>query len=309
MAYQTGTATTYSTLLDTLITFATANGWVLSRDDRGTTGEVILKGTGLAGTDAIYVGVRRYANVPGDAYGWVLQGFTALTGAAWMVQPGAITGRLPCLPLWNDTIKYWMMVNARRIILVAQVSNIYVAMYLGYILPYSSPGQWPYPLVIGGSNITDDSYNVPRYSDNGGNMTVPFIPAGDDNASPLVVRLADGTWRRLWNHIGSITPPGAVGSSLYTTHGVWPYSESTFGSNNNGITFLRPNMAGDYSLLPLRLARTETPDLLGIFDGVRHVPGYNSSSEDTVTEGTDTWLVVQNVFRTGLQSFFAVKEA
>lgn len=309
MAFQTGTATNHVTLLDALVTFATAHGWVIMRDDRGTLGEIILKGTGTSGTDAIYVGVRLYSVGGADTYGWSLQGFTAFTGAAFMNQPGAITGQIPCIPLWNDSIKYWFFVNSRRIIVVAQVSTIYVAAHLGYILPYGTPGQWPYPLCIGGSNVTDSFYNVPRYSDTSGNMSVCFNPvSGATNSSPLCIRTADGVWHRLWNSSNGITPPGQTSQQLTVANGVWPYNERNQ-SGAVGWFYLRPNQAGDTPLLPLRLCRPDTPDLLGIFDGAKYVSGVLNSSEDTVADGSDTYIIFQNTFRTTFSDFFAVLEA
>jgi hypothetical protein len=309
MAFQTGTATNYSTLLDALVTFAIANGWTIQRDDRTSLGEIILKGSGSSGTDAIYVGIRRYANPTSDIYGWVLQGFTAFTGATFMNQPGAIPGNVPCVPLWNDTIKYWFFVNSRRIIMVAQVSSVYVAMHLGYILPYGTPGQWPYPLCIGGSNVTDSTYNVPRYSDTSTNMAACFNPVGTSTAnSPLVIRTASGSWQRLWNDDSTIVPPGQSISTLMTGNGVWPYNER-YQTGGFGWHFLRPSQNGNTPLLPLRLCRPDTPDLLGVFDGVKAVPGAGKSSEDTATEGSDTYIIFQNTFRTTLSDFFAVLQA
>jgi hypothetical protein len=309
MAFDTGTATNYSTLLDALVTFATANGWTIQRDDRGSLGEIILKGSGDGGTDAIYVGIKRYASPGNDTYGWSLQGFTGFTGAAFMLQPGAITGNLPCISLWNDTIKYWFFVNNRRIIVVAQVATIYVAAYLGYILPYGTPGQWPYPLCIGGSNVTDSTYNVPRYSDTSNSMSVCFNPvAGSAGSSPLVIRASSGTWQRLWNASTTILPPGQSTSLLKVGNGVWPYNER-YQSSGVGWFYVRPNQAGDTPLMPLRLCRPDTPDLLGIFDGVKYVSGYNNGSEDTATEGSDTYIIFQNTFRTTLSDFFAVLQA
>lgn len=314
MAYQISNGTTVphatneSTLLDALVTFVTANGWTLERDNRLTLGNVILKGSGTSGTDAIYVGIQRYYSPGNDTFGWYFQGYTAVTGAGFNIEPGAITGRVPCLPLWNDTIRYWFFCNARRIVVVALVGTVYVSAYLGYILPYASPGQWPYPLVIGGSNVTDNFYNVPRYSDTSANMDSPFTcNGGTDTASQLVVRDASGAWVRLFNRRGGITPPGQTNNSLWTARGVWPYVERYAGTF--GWWFVRPNMAGDESLLPLRLVRDDTPDMYGIFDGVRFISGVDKASEHTKTENGNTWIAFQNTFRNTLQDFFAVLRA
>lgn len=313
MAFTSGTATNFSTLLDALVTFATANGWTLHNDQRGTTGEVTLKGTGLAGTDAIYVGIKKFTDAGNDIYGWLLQGYTAFTNAGFLNNPGAIAGAIPCLPLWNDSIDYWFFVNARRMIVVAKVSTVYLSAYLGYMLPYASPGQYAYPLVIGGSNVSNGAgTTMPRYSDTTATrMGAPFIPVGDTSNCALCVRTADGTWQRLPNALTSIIPPGQTATFLNTARGVHPYCEKFAEQTTTvyGWAQVRPNQAGDYPMQPLRICRGDTPDLLGIFDGVRFVPGYGLSAQDTITEGGNTWLVFQDTFKTSLDSFFAVLEA
>jgi hypothetical protein len=148
-----------------------------------------------------------------------------------------------------------------------------------------------------------------RYSDNSGNMIVPFIPQGDSNQSNLVVRVPSGQWVRLYNSYSSIIPPGS-NQSVFTLHGVSPYVDNRLnnGGANQGFRYIRPNLDGNYPLKPLRLLRGDTPDALGILDGVKFIPGYNISSEDTVTEGADTYTAFQDTFRTDLYNFFAVKQ-
>jgi len=294
-------ATDYSDLLDILVAFAVGTGdWEITDDELAGNGFIILKGLDYTGDKAIYVGIKKYADVLNDIYGWILQGYTGFTGAGFMLEPGAITGVLPVLPLWNDDIPYWLSVNPRRILLVANVSGVYVAMYLGLMLPYGSTGQWQYPLVIGGSNISNGAgTTVPRYSDNSASMTVPFIPAGGASNSNLLVRSAAGQWVRLFNSTDTVT---INAGSFTTAHGISPYN-STF------WTQCRANIDGDYPLRALRPMRGNTPDALGILDGAKFVPGHLLSSEDTITEGSDDYTVFQNTFRTSLFNFFAIQES
>lgn len=296
-------ATDYADLIDIVVAFAVGTGdWEIVADNlAGADGYIILKGLDYSGDKAIYVAIKKYANAGSDIYGWILNGYTGYTGAGFSAEPGAAQTYLPAVPLWNDEIPYWLSVNPRRIVLVAKVSGVYVACYLGLMLPYGSTGQWQYPLMIGGSNVTNNvSLTVPRYSDTSTFMSVPFIPAstGATNQTNLMVRTSSGLWVRFWPTTTTITVESASHSCL---HGVAQYTQQ--------LAQLRPNFDGKYPLRTLQLARSDTPDMLGIIDGVKHVPGYLLSSEDTITEGSDTYTVFQNTFRTTLGSFFALKES
>ncbi len=298
-------ATDYADLLDILVAFAVATGdWIIINDQRAlpSDGYIILKGLDYTGTGAIYVGIKKYAAPGSDTYGWIFQGYTGYSGSGFNSEPGAITGVLPAMPLWDDTTPYWLSVNPRRILLVANVSGVYVACYLGLMLPYGSTGQWQYPLVIGGSNVTNSSSaTVPRFSDTSGDMTVPFIPISGSSSSisNLVVRDPNGTWTRMTNTTSSVT---VLGTGHTTHEGVRPYTNSQW-------TQCRANLDGKYPLRTLEVMRADTPDILGYLDGAKFVAGHLLSSEDTIAEGADDYTVFQNAFRTTLFSFFAVKES
>jgi hypothetical protein len=181
MAYQTGTATDYRDLLDKLRVFLTstmtpaAQRWQQLRwNVTSTTQELILRGPGLAGVDEIFVGIRSDQNVAGDIYNWHIQGATGyLPLDTWANQPNASPERH--MALWNQPMPYWFVANGRRIIVAARVSTRVMFIHLGFILPYATPGQYPYPLLIMGS-----ASNV-RWSDVSSN----FAP---------VIRSPGGAW-------------------------------------------------------------------------------------------------------------------
>lgn len=303
-------ATDYADLLDIMVAFAVGTGdWEIVADNLTASNYIILKGLDYSGDKAIYVAIKRYAAPISDVYGWIFQGYTGYTGVGFYSEPGAIIGELPAMPLWNDEIPYWLSVNPRRILLVAKVAGVYVSCYLGLMLPYGSTGQWQYPLVIGGSNVTNTNGTVvTRYSDTSAAMCVPYIPSGSDSTSNLVVRSSSGQWIRIFNGAKSIVPPTA-NFGVLTAHGVSPYCDR-FGENTGyGWQQLRPNLDGKYDLRTLRIMRGDTPDAYGYLDGVKFVPGYLLSAEDTMAVGGDDYTVFQDTFRTGLPNFFAVKES
>ena len=303
-------ATDYADLLNILVAFAVGTGdWVVVVDNLTAANYIILKGLDYSGDKAIYVAIKRYSAPLSDIYGWIFEGYTGYTGAGFYSEPGAIIGELPAMPLWNDEIPYWLSVNPRRIVLVAKVAGVYLSCYLGLMLPYGSTGQWQYPLVIGGSNVTDGvGTSVPRYSNIGSRMCVPYIPNGSDGTSGLLVRSSSGQWVRIWNGTKSIIPPTATFGAI-TAHGVSPYCDGLVEGSGFGWSQLRPNVDGKYDLRTLRIMRGDTPDAYGYLDGVKFVPGYLLSAEDTITVGSDEYTVFQDTFRTALDNFFALKES
>lgn len=291
MAFETGTATDYGDLLDRLVTFATANGWTAVQNNAALT---VLKGEGLAATDEIFVGIKKYADALNDNYAWLLQGYTGYqNGLALDTQPGAIPAPAPALPLRNDTIPYWFFVNARRIVIVAKVGAVYESAYLGFILPYGTPGQWAYPICIGGSTLGP---NPARFSTQGNNHSAPFIPLDQ----VLCLRDAAGVWQRL------VLPQVNLIGSL-KGRGTFPYCEGA--TSGYGWASIRPALDGSYMEHPIILLGDNPSNLYGEFDGVSHVAGAGMAAEDTVTIGADVWRVFQNIYRSGLLDFFAIKEA
>lgn len=309
MAYETGTATDHADLLDKIITFAVANGWALIEDHRATTG-VILQGEGAGGTDEIFVGLRIYANAISETYGFELNGFTGYNdGAAWTAQPGTMAYNeasnqyLPSIPLWNDSIPYWLSVTGRRIIVVAKVSTVYEFAHLGFMLPYGTPGQWPYPLVIAGSAQGKMNWTDATATHTHG--LIPYTPGFGQG--PLRVLDAAGAWQ---------SPTISTGSSLgYTQSGTWPFAEAGTSANRGFERLKECPGAGVWPLLPVIVFKVGSSgdeyrgNVWGEIDGVKHIAGLGNAVENTATVGADTYLVVKNVFRSSVQDFWALRLA
>lgn len=315
MAYQTGTASSYLDLMSRLASFASGvsspdagsptlpstQRWTVLRNT-GT--ELIMQGPGLAASDQIFVGVKAFFNASADYYNWWISGMTGYEAAnSFETQPGAHhTGTAdsasgPILTLWNSSIPYWFFVNGRRIIIVAKVSTVYVSAYLGLLeAPYASPGQWAYPLMLGGSMawpsaIDLSSVNL-RWSYTGDEMANWFCPRVGAGSfamkhSSARIRLASGTWCG-FSSVEDYTYPGNV----------FPAS--------GGAKDIRPCPDGSYALFPL-IWSTNEPNVLGESTGVNFVSGYANASENTINDGSSTWTVIQNVFRTTLFSYAAFK--
>lgn len=270
--------------------------WVALRSNIGS--EYIWRAPGDGGTDQIFVGAKVFNNVGADYYNWRLGGFTGYTtGAAFEAQPGACTD--PVVPLSNGSIPYWIIVSGKRVIVVAKVSTVYEVVYLGFLDSYHAPGQWSYPLAVGGSMSW---YSEPaasstswRWSYTGNeHRGFPFggtMAAGTnrDKDSPMRVRKPDGTWRGF-----SSSDSAAIGS-------VWPYAF--------GMSYMRPCLSGEYPKLPVALAEdmgaAENP--LGELAGVIATTGHGNAAENTITIGRETYLVVQNIHRTTKTDYAAFR--
>lgn len=296
MAYESGTATSYTDLLAKLITFLTTNATLVSASQNWTvlntttvgTGENshLLRGPGLAGADEIHVRLYGSSDAANDKYGIGCQGFVSYNSSlAHGSQPGisAFTG----MALWNSSIPYWFVANGRRFIVVAKVSTTYSSLYAGFYLPYATPTEFPYPILVSGSHEDATTHRWSQSTHDVGGFWDP----SDGNA---FLRHNDGTWLTFANYSDS---SGARNNS--TANNFYPY---------NTDLELRENIDGSYCLLPIVThSNYSSGNVYGELDGVFFTTGYGVASEDTVTVGADTYLIVQSVYRTDRRSYAAIK--
>lgn len=310
MAYITGNASGLDDLFDTIIGFATDHTWTILEDFRNTAGKLhtILKGVGLSGNDEIYIGVQKYLNALFGVYGLRLQGFTGYQeGVAFDSQAGAIPHNpganrySPTIPLWNDSMKYWITGNGRHLKFAAKISAVYEAGYAGFGKMYGTPKQFPYPLIIGGSAVDQQKY------DQAGAIHSHFaIPYAGTTDTSLRLRDTAGIWRAFSIHDNM---------QGYT---VFPYQEYSSRSGKQGWTNLiaTPN-AGDpgnpiFPVQPVLLVHQTTNegvDVFGELDGVYHIGGLNNAVENILHIGSDQYLVLQNVARNTPQNYWGMKLA
>ena len=278
------------------IAFVMTPPWVAERSVAGA--EYIWRAPGNADSDAIFVGASAFSNAGADYYNWRLGGFTGYaSGNAFTNQPGGMTG--PILPLWNSNIPYWFIADGKRVIVVAKVSTVFESAYMGFIDPYPSPGQWAYPLAVGGmmAFAAEPAATSPNWRwSYAGNEHHAFFKGfpGDavDAASSLRLRKPDGTWRGFGSSFAaSASFPGAL----------WPAAA--------GMTDLRPNLDGTYPLFPIVATEHDgsTANVFGELAGVMATTGHLNAAENTITVGRETWLVIQNAHRTTKTDYAAVR--
>lgn len=317
MTSTSGFTNTPSNLLANIRSFLIGGGlgglpvgqqWVQLRYVAGD--ELVMKGLGSGGTDEIIVGMKLYQDSATGIYSIIFNSFTAWnSGLTFYQQAGAMqqSQNLICMPVNSNPsnineIKYWLIGNARHFKVIARVGSVYHQAYAGFIIPYGTPSEWPYPVCIGGSGLINLSGVSDRFSSTSNSISAFWKPqnafsVGSYNeTSTLFIRDGGGNQIRLWNRVSnSITNPSA---------GTWPYIEQ-LKETAGDFTKIRLDTANGYSLFPIIICNDSPANLYGEFDGIRFITGYNNSTEDIVTISGVNWLIMQNVFRTGDGEFCA----
>ena len=263
---------------------------------------MILKGTGASDTDNIYVGMKHIAFNAGHQ-NVQLQGYLSYDAATdFNSQVGAIEGHdsftPPELALHDSTMEYWLLVNSRRILMVVKAGTIYEHMYLGFLKAFYTPGQYPYPLFIGGSSFFGQSTDSidGRHSAywNANRQTI-----GGRKASSGYLRTLVGDWLEFGNK----------GISLSVEFPSNEEPAATFPWHNDEMAGIGENLDGTYSVFPSILHHDDSAGLTnmyGQFDGVFAVSSRGIVSEDTITIGGDTYKCFQSTFHTGFNDMCAV---
>lgn len=301
MAFVSGTATDwldlYNELRDFLTTDATlaADGqqWTQIDGEIGVLGdadEIVLQGPGLAGTDEIIVGITPSFSAASDYFNLGFTGATMynpiLGGIASQVNRSATLYTY----LWEDPIDYWFVADGRRFIVVARVGTNWFAAYCGLTLPLELPSMWPYPLFIGATDSTASS----RWS------TVAFQQKNffDPQANGARLLFPDVVWRAVQNY-GTITDTD-TGSGTCTME-PWYFSDAVA---------VRENIDGSYTLVPARVVCSSPyAAQLCNLSGVYAISGFSNTPGAIITIGADDYLVVPNVYRTGVNNMAAIKLA
>ena len=255
--------------------FALANGWTILRYDTVPANrELIMMAPGLSGTEEIYVGIRTYQDVANDYYNLCVAGFTGyVSGNTFDTQPGV---RLSGVPAHNQRIDYWMTINGQRLAIAMKVGTpVYESLYIGKFLPYATPSQYPYPLIVGGM-LTGAA--ATRFSDSAHSMGYK------GNKAALGMRFTTGA---------------------YLTPFTWPWGSTTLMEANPGINSQMRPAGTSYKLLPVVLY--DATNVFGELDGVFAITGFDNTVENTLTIGGVDYVVIQDVARTGFIDYYALR--
>ncbi len=290
MAVASGTATSHTDLMAQLRTFITVTlGWTQLQTE-ASPNRVLYQAPGLSGLEEIHIGFRLYEDVPGDIYGlygWMARAYDS--GADMQAQPGHSTERFH--PLWETATPYWFIGNGQRIIIITKIASTYWASYLGKFLQYGTPSEYGQPYYCG------LAYTAPiRYSSIDERVRCFFDPNNARILDP------NGSWFTVSNYYEQ------NGESRQNTgRFVLPYN-SHLSYTESRWRELRNNVDDSYTVNPLILSKYVSPDydLYGELDGAYAVSGFSAASEDTLTIGGQTYMMVQNGFRTARYYFAAI---
>ena len=294
--------------------------------------EAILKGVGNAGTDEIFVGVRSEYDAAAGWYNLFMNGYTGYDAneQSWFKQPGALNEfgaqypyAVPMVPCWDTTMPYWFVASGRSFRFCVKVSTSYEGGYAGFILPYATPQQYPYPLAVGGSLVPTDTLRSAewRYSYahwRHGAYPGPGIDSyasAEGKHSTLYMRNPDGEWGYFGNR-GDPSPqpediygPNQSVSAPYNPSGswrcVWPHAMND--QWTSGKRPYRECLGGGYMLQPcILMQRAPYAAVFGELEGTYAISGYQNAAENTTTYNGKTHVIFQNTYRNTVHEFWAL---
>lgn len=247
--------------------------------------------------------------------------------------------------LANTTITYWASVTPFRIIVIAKVGATYSSMHIGWLNRFGTVTEIPYPMYIAGQtnneNIAFTSGEV-EHSSIGDPIAETDPEVSTANRGPGLLRLTSGNYITCANsfddspnrddsHRCVVYPAGTpvstspnvspveeddriVGNGFFHWSDLIPYE----GEPGNTSARLRPtpNTGGDLALpVPCTVLLSDITlglQAYGEIEGLYWVSGSQGAtliSEDTITIGSDRYLVFQSGLRTEAFAFYCLKES
>jgi len=203
-------------------------------------------------------------------------------------QPTREQGIATAVPVANFAMNYWFVANGRRLIFAVKVSTVYVTGYMGLMIPYARPSSYPLPWFVGGS------VNNPqrRWSDTDSNLTHVWNRSSDSGGQAYV-RAIDGLWKLVSSHTTDSSPTTAT-TRWYPHWGALR------------LNYLRENFGGGYPLLPFIPFVTNLGPM-GEIDGGFWTSGFGNAAENIIRLDRIDHVVMQNVFRTTIGDYWALK--
>lgn len=332
MSFTSGTATSHNDLLDKLRLYLVAEGWTELAWAAGATvadsSVLSIRGPGAGAGKQVFINIRTLASVTAGYYSWEMRGAVDYDGAAlWGGQPSESPG-WSFFNLWDDAIDYWFYVNDRRFIVVAKVSTNYMSCHGGFILPWGTPADYPFPVMVGGDYFQQREWSFNNsarrhFLDPGGSS----IGSGADFKTNMSVRSAGGVWYSVANQNQSSQTNNGQGAPNGSLRGfLWPYTSGGSGGSiglqhyplswggglnaadaGNAFESLVPTQQDERPLLPTMICLADQAPL-GVIDGAYMVGGTGLVTEQLITIGARNFRAFQNIQRNSPDDFFCVEE-
>ena len=296
-------------------TLPTVQRWTVLRDDStSVTGErhVFLQGPGLTGNDSIFVNIRAFSGAL-NIRNWEIRGATAFASSSdFYTQPGTQPlGRATIFTLRNIEMPFRIIANGRRFIVLPRIVASYFACYCGLYLPFATPTEFPYPLIIAAnanSRLTyasDNDYRIGNFYDGPSAFNITTDSQPDFNHSCFSIRDRNGVWIQGGRYRGlnnaATGRPNTIRETL-----IWPWD---YGNASN-IGVASTQRLFDHGLFTTNdpiLPNVVIPSIVytvdgqstcfGELEGVYYSPTGNKSTEDILTIGLDSYYCIHNTYR------------
>ncbi|MNK66237.1 hypothetical protein D3C87_855530 [compost metagenome] len=324
MAYQTGVASDHIDLWDKLKAFLTTDPALVAAGQNWSVAweaasgaafptDIVLKGPGMAGDDEVFIGLRRVDAPQLQSFFIRMVGMTGVLPGGVAYNNHVNVSDNVVMFLDQNPMKYWFVANGRRFVVVVKVSTVYETLYGGLFLPYADPTQYPYPLMVGGSAGAsfDENYNWTNTQFSHSQFITPQTNASTppNDRGSLYFLDPSAQWVAADNKDRT--------SSIQSSAGVAPYhwlgglGTHLSASNNVGYPTLLDRtlgcLGGSFALQPVTLVqRQPTDQTYGVFHGVYQVSGNGNPAENIIEMDGVDHLVVQNVWRTTPNSYWAL---
>lgn len=276
-----------------------------------TDGEFYLQGQGSDPADQIIIGFQSYRNVGNAIFGFRMKGYSAYNNLLNFFNMPGVSPQTQ-VALSNASFRCWFWVTSRRIMAVCRVGTTDILFHSGFILQLGTRSQYPYPLMIAGS-VMDETFNTAQ--NNFGQSSLP-----DPCNAGCYLRWVDGTWQQV-RHYQNQDPNRGQARVTGDQYAIFPQREvtaddgSTTDQVDNEDTLFEQftstgrqvssSEIGAYPLLPC-LFHSAT-QLIGQIDGLYMVPGLGLNSGDTISDGTFTYDVFKNTWRSETADFYCIR--
>lgn len=278
MAFETGTADDHKDLLAKLRTFILANGWTENRYTTDPDGEdeLHVQSTGVGGSEQICIGYLTVSGAPSYSNIRVMTA-PAYNASDFDNQPARSPNRV--LHAWHNPMPYWFIVSPEHIMVIVNVSSTWHSCYNGKIEIFCSLGHWPTPFV----SVATSNNSTGLWSGQGNDYSSLQKYYSGNSAATIYW---DGSWS--------------------TVNNMWPAQAP---ATDDRWQFTTNYPDGD---VPAQKSVINHPSLgwIGSYHNVYHVNGLGWGSgtilDDPAGTGADM-IMVENVYRTGTEDYYAVE--
>lgn len=308
--------------------------WTVVREDVQDFGtSVVLRNTGLSGTEQVYIGLYAATHTDTIRGGLVCKVykhfdgtpvadggtdfFDAIfgngNGTSGESKPSRTVSFVPC---WNAEVNLWIWSSKGRVVLVIDCNGLYASAYLGQLIRFSLPSENPWPLAcltdgfvcLGGIEGTADWkfgswHDTPTVAATKGNAdqdrhSLVFVRRGCFPATTTYTGFQ--SCHQICRSDGVWTQQFIlVPTTAFTQLSGQVQTGSVLDSTGTGV--MRSPAGTGRVLLPVYVA-TLDGQVIGEMEGVRWCPDALASPESTV----GTYLVFPDVNRVEWHSFMAV---